>query len=142
MKFATLKALGHNIADSLASGIGLMIGVYDMDVFGEASAGAPGYIDVDFMLGKTAGSPASRKLQKAVALYSTKALPSLCAKHKVDLKQVKTIQARFEVHPVAGRHFTVTVENKRGKRSVVQYVGVPGRRLRRREGEQIEGRAP
>jgi hypothetical protein len=138
MKFATLKAIGHNIADSLASGIGLMIGVYSMDVFGEAAAAKPGYIDVDFILGTTAGSPASRQLRKAVSLYSSKALPSLCEKHRIDLKQVKTISARFEVHPVAGRHFTVTVENKRGKRSIDQYVGVPGRRLRRREGERIE----
>lgn len=40
MKFDTLRSIGHNIADSLGSGIGLLIGVYEMDVFGEA-AGAP-----------------------------------------------------------------------------------------------------
>lgn len=139
MQFATLKSLGHNIADSLASGIGMMIGVYDMDVFGEASAGRPGYIEVDFLLGTTSGSPSSRKLRKAITLYC-KALPSFCERHGVDLNQVKAIRARFEVHPVAGRHFTVTVENARGKRSVDQYVGMPGRRLRRREGEQIQAR--
>jgi len=140
MKFATLKSLGHNIADSLASGIGLMIGVYSMDVFGEASAGKPGYIEVDFILGTTCGSPASRKLRAAIALYSSKALPALCEKQGVELDQGKAIRARFEVHPVAGRYFTVTVENSRGKRSVEQYVGVSGRRLRRREGERIEAR--
>ena len=36
MKHDELRSIGHNIADSLASGCGLMIGVYDMDIFGEA----------------------------------------------------------------------------------------------------------
>jgi hypothetical protein len=47
MKFGTLKSIGHNIAESLASGIGMMIGVYEMDVFGEAAAAPQGYIEVD-----------------------------------------------------------------------------------------------
>lgn len=38
MKFDELKSIGHNIADALGSGIGLMISVYEMDVNGEASA--------------------------------------------------------------------------------------------------------
>lgn len=38
MKFDTLRSIGHNIADSLGSGIGLLIGVYEMDVFGERQA--------------------------------------------------------------------------------------------------------
>lgn len=33
MKFGVLRSIGHNIADSLASGIGLMIGVYTTNVF-------------------------------------------------------------------------------------------------------------
>ena len=36
MKFDELRSIGHNIADSLASGIGLLIGYYQMDIFGEA----------------------------------------------------------------------------------------------------------
>jgi hypothetical protein len=43
MKFGELKSIGHNIADSLASGIGLMIGVYEMDIFGEAANSHEGY---------------------------------------------------------------------------------------------------
>ena len=130
MRHVDLKAVGHNIADSLASGIGLMIGVYQMDVFAEASAVSPGYIDVNFLSGTTEGSPASPSLSRGVALYSSEALPVLCEKHGVDLEKVKAIQARFSVHAVYGPRFTVTVEDMHGKRSVEQYAGYSGRRLR------------
>ena len=36
MKFDQLRAIGHNIADSLAGGMGLLIGVYRTDIFDEA----------------------------------------------------------------------------------------------------------
>jgi hypothetical protein len=132
MRYTDLKAVGHNIADSLASGIGLMIGIYQMNVFSEASAEPPGYIDVDFVSGTATGSPVSKGLSRGVALYSSEALPVLCEKHRVDLRQVRTIQARFSVHAVYGPQFTVTVEDLRGKRSVEHYAGYSGRRLRPR----------
>jgi len=131
MRFSALKSVGHNIADSLASGIGLMIGVYEMDVFAEATAGPEGYIEVDFLRGTASGSAASRKLLRAIALYKD-ALPGLCQKHGVRLRDFNMLQARFGVDRVYGRHFTVTVENASGKRATSRYLGVPGRRLRRR----------
>lgn len=132
MRHTDLKAVGHNIADSLASGLGLMIGLYQTNVFAEASAEAPGYIEVDFLLGTTAGSPASQSLRQGVALYSKEALPGLCEKHRVNLEQVSAIQARFSAHAVYGPRFIVTVEDRQGKRSVEQYSGYSGRRLRAR----------
>jgi hypothetical protein len=33
MKFGELRSIAHNIADSLPSGIGLLIGFYDMNIF-------------------------------------------------------------------------------------------------------------
>lgn len=132
MRHADLKAVGHNIADSLASGIGLMIGLYQMNVFAEASAEEPGYLEVDFLQGTASGSPASRSLRRGIALYSKEALPSLCEKHRVDLRQVRTIQARFSVHAVYGPRYVVTVEDARGKRSVEHFAGYSGRRLRTR----------
>jgi hypothetical protein len=131
MRFSALKSVGHNIADSLASGIGLMIGVYEMDVFGEAAAGAEGYIEVDFLRGTTSGSPASRKLLRAISLYKD-ALPDLCQKHGVKVEGFKTLRVRFGVDRAYGRHFAVTVANGSGKISTDRYLGVPGRRLRRR----------
>ncbi len=47
MKHAVLKSVAHNIADSLASGIGLMIGIYEMDVFGDPMFAYGWKADVD-----------------------------------------------------------------------------------------------
>ncbi|PRA51826.1 hypothetical protein CQ062_19645 [Ochrobactrum sp. MYb68] len=80
MKFGELKSIGHNIADSLASGVGLMIGVYEMDIFGEAARSSEGYILVDFIHGTFSGAEPSASLSKAISLY-TQALDELCRKH-------------------------------------------------------------
>ncbi|HEY3656027.1 MAG TPA: hypothetical protein VGL34_13765 [Steroidobacteraceae bacterium] len=58
MKFKQLEAIGHHIADSLGSGVGLPIGVYFTDVFGEASRLPEGFIMIDFLTAKaTTGDP-------------------------------------------------------------------------------------
>ena len=128
MKLGNLKSLGHNVADSLASGIGLLVGVYTMDVFAEAAAEAPGYIDVDFLSGSTSGSSASASLSQAIALYR-KALPELATKHGIKANDIQALSARFGTDPAYGPHFTVTVASHDGRSSTDRYVGVPGRRL-------------
>ncbi|WP_256081997.1 hypothetical protein [Massilia sp. YIM B04103] len=130
MKLGTLKAIGHNFADSFASGIGLLIGYYAMDVFAEAAAAKDGYLIVDFLNGTTSGSPASESLQRAVGLYRD-ALPEFCARHDFDSQNIRVLQARFGTDAVYGPHFTVTVENGVGRRSIDRYVGIPGKRLPR-----------
>lgn len=127
MRFEVLKSVGHNIADSLASGIGMLIGVCDMDVFAEAAASAEGFIGVDFLTGNMTGSQASSTLQHAVGLYRD-ALPALCAKQGVEFSKVAAVSARFGSDIVYGRHFTVTVRDGQGRSSTDQYVGTPGRR--------------
>ena len=126
MKFGTLKSIGHNIADSLASGIGLMIGVYEMDVFGEAAATPEGFIDVDFFKGEASGGHASAELQRALKLYAD-ALPDLCKRQGVEVSEFQHLSARFSGRAKFER-FTVTVEDKRGRRSADEYVGRPGKR--------------
>ena len=73
MKFDELRSIGHNIADSLGSGIGFLIGggFYDMDVFGEAGRSAEGFMAIDFLTGETAGAKPSRYLARAIARYRT-----------------------------------------------------------------------
>lgn len=130
MRFSALKSVGHNIAHSLASGIGEPIGIWFTKVFDEASAAPQGYVEVDFVGGTTSGSPCSLSLREAVALYSEKVLPDLCSKHGVDPNEVRAIRARFEVTGRVGPQFTVTVENSSGKRSVNRYIGFGGDRAR------------
>jgi len=131
MKLGHLRSVGHNIADSLASGMGFMIGVYQTDVFTEASGEDDGFIVVDFLNGQTSGSTVSESFRSAVSLYRD-ALPELCLKHSVDPTEFRKLEVRYGTDPVYGPHFTVTVEGQTGKRSSDQYVGVPGKRLRRR----------
>jgi hypothetical protein len=130
MKLGELKSLGHNIADSLASGMGLLIGVYQMDVFAEAASEEEGFVVVDFIAGSTSGTNVSAGFRKAVCLYREQ-LPKLCAKHGIEPSELTTLVARYGTDPVHGEHFTVTVEGINGKRSVDRYLGVPGRRMGR-----------
>lgn len=51
MKHAELRSIVHNVADSLGSGIGLMIGHYEMDVYGDAERSRERAITVDFLHG-------------------------------------------------------------------------------------------
>ena len=131
MKLGKLKSVGHNVADSLASGIGLMIGVYQMNVFAEAAGEEDGFIIVDFLAGTVSGRTVSESLRNAVRLYRD-ALPDLCAKHGLPQSDFRTLSVRFGTDRVYGPHFTVTVEASDGTRSTDEYVGVPGRRLRSR----------
>ena len=131
MKLGKLKSVGHNIADSLASGIGLMIGVYQMNVFAEAEAEDEGFVVVDFLAGSTTGRAVSEGFRDAVKLYRD-ALPDLCAKHGVAPSAFRTLAVRYGTDRVYGPHFTVTVEARDGTRSTDRYVGVPGKRLRSR----------
>jgi hypothetical protein len=126
MKFGTLKSIGHNIADSLASGIGLMVGVYEMDVFGEAATTPEGYIEVDFLAGEASAGQPSPDLARALKLYA-QALPDLCKRHGVEVSAFRHLSARFSGRPMFER-FTVTVEDSQGRRSTDDYVGVPGKR--------------
>jgi hypothetical protein len=130
MNLGKLKSLGHNLADSFASGIGLLVGVYEMNVFAEAAASDDGYIKVNFLSAKTSGSAPSASLARSIELYRD-ALPGLCSKHGLSREEIKTLEVRFGTDPAFGPHFTVTVESFDGKLSTDQYVGIPGRRLRR-----------
>jgi len=129
-KLGTIKAIGHNFADSFASGIGLLVGYYAMDVFAEAAASTEGFILVDFLNGTTAGSPVSASLTRAICRYKD-VLPEFCKKHGVELDDIHVLQVRFGSDAAYGRHYLVTVENASGRRSADRYFGVPGKRPRR-----------
>lgn len=131
MKLGELKSLGHNIADSFASGIGLLVGYCTNDVYGEAAATKPGYIDINFLDATATGSKASPQLLKAIEVYRN-AVPDLCKKHQIEFELIRTLSARFGTDPALGAHFTVTVESRDGRRSVDRYFGWPGKRPRMR----------
>jgi hypothetical protein len=128
MKHDDLRSIAHNIADSLASGIGLLIGFYEMDVFGEAANSPEGRLTVDFLRGITIEGRASPSLGKALLQYRD-ALPALCERHGILASAFRDLTAQYFVAGIYGRRFVVTVEDQTGRRSVDEYEGNPGRRV-------------
>lgn len=82
MKFGQLRAIGHNIADSLADGHGFLIGLYYINIFGEADRASERHIEINFLTGTWSGGRPSHSLAKAFRLYA-EALPAFCEKHGV-----------------------------------------------------------
>lgn len=127
MKFRELTSIGHNIADSFASGMGFLIGVYEMDVFREAAASPEGFILVDFIAGTSTGAQPSDSLAKAISLYA-RALDGLCRRHGIKAAAFRELKARYSLDS-HGPRFIVTVQDQSGRRSVDEYLGSPGRRV-------------
>ena len=127
MKHDELRAIAHNIADSLASGCCLMIGVYSLDVFLEAAGNVDGSLAVDFLNGRIDGV-ASAELGDAVQLFSS-VLPDLCRKHSINRSAFRVLSARYHARVLSHR-FTVTVEDYRQRRSTTEYGSWPGQRIK------------
>jgi hypothetical protein len=128
MKFGELKSIGHNIAHSLGSGCGLMVGVYEMDIYGEAAKSREGHITVDFLSGATSGATPSEELAKAIALYA-KALDELFMKHGAAADMFTELCARFS-RDSYGCRMIVTVRDRQGRQSRDEYLGLPGQRVK------------
>lgn len=126
MKIGVLRAIGHNVADSLGSGIGLLIGVYEMDVFGEAKKSPGGVIGVDFLSGEAEQGKVSPALKRAIAKYRD-VLPALCAKHGASIDDFKTLTARYSI---VNRRTLVMVRDRIGRCFVDEYVGNPARHIK------------
>jgi hypothetical protein len=127
MKFGVLKSIGHNIAHSLACGNGFMIGVHGTDIYGEAAQSPEGFITVDFLTGGTTGAQPSTELIGALCLYSD-ALIDLCKKQGGDAAEFAVLTARFGTDMTYGPHFTVVVEDRKGRKSEEVYLGWPGKK--------------
>jgi len=133
MKFGEIRSIAHNIADSFASGIGLLIGVYEIHIFDEARRTPEGFIEVDFLNGVATAGKASPSLQRAISLYA-QALPALCRKHGCTARAFQSLKARFWCDPL-GPRFEVSIEDHRGRCGTDQYVGLPGKYIRTLDAE-------
>ncbi|MDD9906174.1 MAG: hypothetical protein OXT06_21605 [Rhodospirillaceae bacterium] len=128
MKFGELKSIGHNIAHSFASGVGHLIGLYGMDVFGEAAKSPEGFIQVDFLAGTSSGAQPSGSLAKASSLYA-EALEQLCERHGTSVDAFYELNAYY-ASDWLGPQFIVTIQDQYGRRSKDEYRGWPGRRAK------------
>lgn len=94
MKHDELRSIARNISESVTSGCGLIIGVYQVDVFGEAKSSTEGFIEIDFLNGTTHGGKPSSSLSDAVRLYK-EALPGLCEKHGTTVSSFRQLTAKY-----------------------------------------------
>lgn len=128
MKIGTLRAIAHNVADSLGSGIGILAGVYDVNVFGEAERSPGGVIVVDFLAAKATRGKVSRALAGDIDKYR-KALPKLCAKHGACIEDFKTLTASYSADTLEGR-IVVRIRDRIGRCCVDEYIGTPARHVK------------
>lgn len=128
MQHRELGALAHNCAESLASGLGLVLGHCETDIFGEARKAPEGHLTVDFLAGTISGGNPSAGLQQAITRYRG-AFPEFYEKHGASLSDFRTFTVRFAPDYLHNR-FILTVEDARGHRSTLEYAGMPGQRLK------------
>jgi hypothetical protein len=126
VKFDCLRSIAHNVAASLASGCSVLVGAYEMDIFGEAARSPEGFIAVDFLTGAASGGTPSAALAAAIAKYR-EGLADLRLKHGVPAGAFKQLSARYAASPL-GIRFVVTVTDQTGRTSIDEYEGEDGRR--------------
>jgi len=129
MKHDELRSIARNISESVTSGCGLIIGVYQVDVFGEAKSSTEGFIEIDFLNGTTHGGKPSSSLSDAVRLYK-EALPGLCEKHGTTVYSFRQLTAKYWPDLRLGGFFTVTTEDAKRHRSTTEYAGISGARVK------------
>jgi hypothetical protein len=128
VKQGELRSIAHNVADSFASGVGIPVGVYATDIFGEAEKTPDRFITVDFLNGKVAAGSGSARPQEAVRLYRD-VLESVCTKHGASVSAFRMLTARYSAGR-RGRRVVVAIEDRDGHRSVDEYVGAPLRHMK------------
>ena len=128
MKHDHLCAIGHNLADSMASGLAFVIGCHQLDVFGEAASSPGGVIEVDFLSGGIVRGKASENLKAAAARFA-KVLPVFCQKNGAEAADFEALSAAFEV-TVLGPRVSLVVTDRNGHSSTTEYAGVPLKRVR------------
>lgn len=126
MKHNELRAIVHNTADSLASGLGFLIGYYETDVFGEAAQSEDGSLTIDLLEGRVAKGTASKSLSEAVALYK-EALARLVTQAGGSPSELREATVRYWSDAIERRSL-ITIEDANGRRSSTEFAGVPGKR--------------
>jgi hypothetical protein len=128
MRHNQLLAVAHNYADSLACGLGLAIGYYPSDVFGEAAGNPDFALEVDFLSGKPVCGVCTADFAKALEAYKS-GFGAFCERNRVQRSDFRQFRARYVASPVR-RSFTILVEDRRGKTSTREFAGIPGQRVK------------
>ena len=127
MRYGRLCSVAHAMADSLASGICLMIGHYSVDVFACAARSPGAELSVDFLTGKVEGV-ASQNVLDAVLAFRDR-MPEFCREQGVAFADFRRCEAVYIVRPV-GAETHLIVEDRLGKTTLTEFMGTPLQRKR------------
>jgi hypothetical protein len=126
MKFDVLASIGHNLADSVASGASYLFNFWDQHVFRDVKNDPQGRIEIDFIAGRVIGGQASNELHLVVS-HSSEVLRGLCEKHSVSPDAFRRLTAAMIAD--SEPQFAVTIEDQRGRCRTDTYRGSPGKRV-------------
>lgn len=128
MKHDILHSIAHNFVDSYQNGNGFLIGIFGMDVHGEAAKSDDGYLAVDFLTGRVQGGTMSQSLSRATDLYREQ-LPEFLEKHGAAIADLTVFRAKFWVEGNL-RHCSIEIGDGRGKVSERLYANNPLQRIK------------
>ena len=128
MRHNRLHSVAHNFADSLASGLGFVVGYCPTDVFADAAASPDCVLGVDFLAGEVVAGFASAELQRALPLYRD-AFSEFCRRHDVERSDFSQFTVQYALLGQLKR-YTVTVRDQKGRTSSREYEGGAGRRVK------------
>lgn len=126
MKHAKLQAIVHNVADSLGSGISLMTGFYDLDVYTDAGNSPTKTLRLDLLGGVVMEGEARANLVAALQRVPG-ALLEQCKKAGVSREDFRRAEVVFRVDTVEPG-FTILVEDRSGRLTETDYLGAPAKR--------------
>ncbi len=127
MKHGKLRSIAHNLADSLAGYVGLITGVYDLDLYKDAARSPDGELVIDLLNNKIiSGKPSPNHIEAVSRLRPE--FNRLCETEKVSRSSFCNAIARFHANKVR-YGFTIIVEDDNGKITETDYTGIPARRV-------------
>ena len=128
MKHSKLQAIVHNVADSLGSGISLMTGFYDLDVYADARNSPKQILKVDLLRGVVTEGDAEVNLLAALKRVPA-ALMELCERAGGSWDEYRRAEVIFDGN-LSRLGFTIIVEDKMGKLTETDYLGSPAKRAK------------
>jgi len=127
MKHGDIRSVAHSIADSLACGVSLMTGFYDLRVYEDAGRSEGGILTIDLLNGIVVTGKPSSDLA-SVVMRIPREFDRLSRSKGFERKDCRTALAAFHADQIMP-WFTLVVEDISGRVTETDYQGVPARRL-------------
>lgn len=131
MKHGQLRSIAHSLAASLASGVSLITGFYDLDLYGDARNSPDGKLSIDLLKGKIMDGNPSPQLIAAVSSLGPE-FHRLCEAEKISPKDCRSAKAYFYAY-LNREGFTLVVEDTTGKVTETDYEGSSAQRAFERD---------